>query len=344
VGRLKADVTDVGEFELVERIRARVGPPGLATPVGIGDDAAVVTAAGAKRLLVTTDAAVERIHFRFSYSTPKEIGAKAAVGAISDIAAMGGAPTHLFLAIGIPYTTPLPRVDGIVDGILTVAGRWGAHLAGGDTTASPGRLFLVITVIGEAVGRAPITRDGARPGDRLLVTGWLGGSLAGLEFLRRAKKRVRDASVAHAVARYRAPVPRVAEAALLAKRFRPTSMIDISDGLSSEIHHLAEASGVGFRVDLDELPIDSGVHAVAKMLSRGGDLKRSVERMVLSSGDEYELLFTLPADEAEPAVRALRRAGTIARVIGEATAARAIVGYDRSGGERPIEAQGYRHF
>ncbi len=343
---------DLGEFGWIERVRARVGAPDAATRLGIGDDAAVIAriargASGAPSapaspvhdLLVTTDASLEGVHFRFDFSSPREIGAKAAAGALSDIAAMGGAPSHLFLAFGAPPTSSVETADAILDGILSVASAAGAHLAGGDTIASPDRVLLVLTVLGAPVGAAPIARSGARPGDALLVTGALGGSLAGLTLLLDAPDRVAEPAFAAALLRHRAPSSRIPEAALLATQFHPTSMIDISDGLSSDVRHLADASGVGFRIDLASLPIHPGARAVAAAL--GGD----ATHLALTSGEEYELLFTVPADEASAIARALPAAtGTPANVIGEATAARGVVARDASGREAPLPTLGHRHF
>jgi thiamine-monophosphate kinase len=334
------DLRALGEFGLIERIRARVGVTHHATILGIGDDAAVIATPASGQALVTTDAYLEGIHFRLDLAAPEEIGAKAAAGAISDIAAMGGRPSHLFLVFGAPPETAVETVDALLDGLLAAAARHGAHLAGGDTIASPDRILIALTAVGAAVGAAPITRAGARPGDRLLVTGALGGSLAGLTLLLEAPDRAADPAFAAALLRHRAPVPRVAEAALLATRFHPTAMIDVSDGLASEIGHLAAASGVGFRVDLAAIPIHAGARAVAGALGRPDALA-----LALESGEEYELVFTAPADEAHAIASVLHgETGTPAAVIGEATATRAVVARDAAGRETPLDTRGYRHF
>lgn len=330
---------DLGEFGLIERVRARAGAPGPGTLVGIGDDAAVVAAPRTGALLVTTDAYLEGVHFRLDWSAPFEVGAKAAAGALSDIAAMGGRPAHLFLALGAPPDTPIDTVDAILDGILAVASRCGAHLAGGDTIASPDRILLVLTATGEPAGPAPVRRAGARPGDRLLVTGSLGGSLAGLTLLREAPDRAAEPAFAPALLRHRAPEPRLAAAALLTSRFHPTAMIDVSDGLASEVAHLAAASGVGFRVDLAAVPLHPGARAVAAALGR------DATRLALASGEEYELLFTAPPEEAAGIARALAaETRTPATPIGEAIAEHALVARDASGRDAPLAPEGFRHF
>ncbi len=333
------DLRALGEFGLIERIRARVGVTHPATILGIGDDAAVIETPPSGQALVTTDAYLEGIHFRLDLAAPEEIGAKAATGAISDIAAMGGRPTHLFLAFGAPPETAVETVDAILDGLLAAATRHRAHLAGGDTIASPERILIALTAIGAAAGAAPITRAGARAGDRLLVTGALGGSLAGLALLLEAPERAADPAFAAALLRHRAPAARVAEAALLATRFHPTAMIDVSDGLASEIAHLAAASGVGFRVDLAAVPVHGGARSVSAALGR------DPLALALESGEEYELVFTAPADEADAIAHVLHaETGTPASPIGEATATRAVVARDAAGREAPLAARGYRHF
>jgi thiamine-monophosphate kinase len=333
------DLRDLGELGLIERIRARAGAAPPSTPLGIGDDAAVVATPPSGRMLVSTDAYLEGIHFRLDFSSPDEIGAKAATGALSDIAAMGGRPTHLFLMLGAPPSTSVAVIDGLVSGLCAVASRHGAHLAGGDTISSPERILIGLTALGAPAGAGPITRAGARPGDALLVTGALGGSLAGLEILAGAPDRAADPAAAAALLRHRAPVPRVAEAALLVERFHPTAMIDVSDGLASEVAHLAAASGVGFRVDLAAIPVHGGARAVAALLGR------DPLAFALGSGEEYELLFTAPPGEAAAIARELPlETGTPAAVIGEATASRALVVRDAAGREVPLSPAGFRHF
>lgn len=333
------DLRDLGELGLIERIRARAGAPPPSTPLGIGDDAAVIATPTGGRVLVSTDAYLEGIHFRFDFASPEEIGAKAAAGALSDIAAMGGRPTHLFLAFGAPAATSVEIVDGLVGGLLAVAARHGAHLAGGDTIASPERVLLALTAIGIPAGAEPITRAGARPGDRLLVTGALGGSLAGLSLLLAAPDRSADPAFAAALLRHRAPAARLPEAALLAARFHPTAMTDISDGLASEIARLAAASGVGFRVELAAIPVHAGARAAAAAIGR------EPLALALESGEEYELLFTAPPDEAAAIARVLlAETGTPATVIGECTSEGAVIGKSPTGHEAPLAPKGYRHF
>jgi thiamine-monophosphate kinase len=330
---------DLGERALIERVRRRVAAAGGAPPViGIGDDAALVAPVSPRGMLVTVDAALEGIHFRQDFSTPREVGWKAAAGALSDIAAMGGVARHLFLTLGAPPRTRVETIDALLDGLLDLAGRHGVSLAGGDTIASPERILLALTAVGEPAGERAITRAGARPGDALLVTGTLGASLAGLTLLREAPA-LAIPKFAAALARHRTPEPRLAEGALLATAFHPTAMIDVSDGLATDVGHLAAESAVGFRVDLASLPIDDGARAVAAALGRD-----PIE-FALASGEEYELLFTAPRDEADAIREALARAACApATIIGEATAERAVRARAPSGRERELHPTGFEHF
>jgi thiamine-monophosphate kinase len=334
---------DLGELALIERIAARARRTLGARAdirIGIGDDAAVLDAPRAGALLVTTDAYVEGIHFRRDFSSDREIGWKAAAGALSDIAAMGGRARHLFLALGAPSETPLGAIDAIVDGLLELSTQHGVALAGGDTVASPDCIFLGLTVLGEPAGAAPITRSGARPGDRVLVTGALGGSLAGLLLLRlHGSESPTSPDALAALARHRAPEPRLREASLLASRFPLSAMIDISDGLSSEVHHLASASKVGIRIDLTRIPVAPSAAKLA------GTFGFSAMQLALESGEEYELLFTAPAAEADAIGQALAdETGTPATIIGEVTADSRVVSRDARGHEAPLAAGGWRHF
>jgi thiamine-monophosphate kinase len=337
---------DVGELTLIERIAARArarsrGAGDAGIRVGIGDDAAVLDAPRAGTLLVTTDAYVEGIHFRRDFSSDREIGWKAGAGALSDIAAMGGRARHLFLALGAPAETPLAAIEAIVDGLLEISARHDVALAGGDTVASPDRILLGLTVLGEPAGSAPITRSGARAGDRVLVTGALGGSLVGLLLLRLnrgAESRTSPDALA-ALERHRTPEPRLREASLLATRFPVSAMIDVSDGLSSEIHHLASASRVGMRIDLPRIPI------AASAANLAGSFGFSRMHLALESGEEYELLFTAPAAEAEAIVQTLAdETGTPATIIGEVTSDPRVTSRDARGHEASLAPSGWRHF
>jgi thiamine-monophosphate kinase len=271
----------VGEFELLDRIRARLPQPGPHVRLGSGDDAAVTVPAGATATSV--DALIDGVHFRREWSSPEQIGAKALAVALSDLAAMGAEPGEAYVVLGIPTDLDEEGCLELLDGIVRVAEEAGTTLAGGDVTRAPA-LTLAMTVVGHARNAADlVTRSGAQPGDALVVTGELGGAAAGLLSLEADEERP------DLIARQLEPKPRLAEGRALAKA-GATAMIDLSDGLGGDAKHLARASGVGLRIDATALPLADGVTDLT---------------LAVSGGEDYELLATIPPDriDAIPATR-----------------------------------------
>jgi thiamine-monophosphate kinase len=264
------------EFDLVRRLIARWGP--LAQ--GIGDDAAVLDVPAGQRLVVSTDASVEDVHFRRAWLTPREIGRRAAVSALSDLAAMAAAPLGVVVAIALPDVWRA-AIDELADGIGDAVRECGATIVGGDLTRAT-ELSITLTVLGAAA--APLGRGGARAGDAVYVTGVLGGPLLALRAWERG-----DEPAAADRARFAGPVARLAEARWLADR-GATALVDVSDGLAADLGHVAAASGVRLRVDADRLPRADGAGALE----------------AAASGEEYELALTAPADlDADAFVAAL---------------------------------------
>jgi thiamine-monophosphate kinase len=257
-----------GEFDAIRELLARWGDRAR----GVGDDAAVLEVPAGERLIVSTDSSVEGVHFRRDWLTPREIGYRATVAALSDLAAMAATPLGMLIAIAVPAGW---RADlgALADGIGDAAALCDVPIVGGDL-ARAAELSITVTVMGSAV--TPLTRSGARPGDRIWITGTLGGPARAIAAL--AANRAPDAASRE---RFAHPVPRLKEARWLAAR-GATAGMDISDGLVADAGHLAAASGVRVSLDLDRVPHVEGSDALT----------------AAGNGEEYELLIALPASAA----------------------------------------------
>jgi thiamine-monophosphate kinase len=325
-------VADLGESGLVDRILSRIGIPEGAD-VGGGDDAAVVSVAG-DPVVMTTDELVEAVDFDFSYCSGADVGWKAVAVNASDIAAMCGSPKWATLSLALALETPVTRVDAVLEGVLEASHRWGIGVIGGDISRAR-EMSLSVAMVGTTLGAKPVLRSGARPGDALCVTGSLGGAAAGLRLLRHrdaggeraeghpsGRTGASGDAAAALIARQLRPVARVEEAAVLAP-LDPSSMIDLSDGLGSDLARLMRASATGCTVDATALPLDPGLVSVF-----GAEREAALE-LAIVGGEDFELLFTIEEGKAASAVRAVENAGTACTKIGTITDGSCVVG-DRS--------------
>lgn len=304
----------MGEFELLARVRERLGEPGPRLLLGSGDDAAVTVPGGATATSV--DAIVEGVHFDRASATLAQIGHKALATALSDLAAMGAEPGEAYVVLGVPPDLDEEGCLEIVDGMLALASATGTELAGGDVTRSP-VLSLAVTVVGHAETPGQlVSRGGAEPGDVLVLTGELGGAAAGLLLLERPA--LLDAVPATTAARLRKrqlqPAPRLgAGRALAAAGAR--AMIDLSDGLGGDAGHIAAASGVGLRLEASALPLAKGL---AELAAASG---REPLSLAVSGGEDYELLAALPPERLGAAVASVGAAAeTTLTQVGEVVA------------------------
>jgi len=325
----------VAEFDLIAKLRGAIGPPGLGTLIGLGDDTAVYEPAGPLELL-TCDAFVEGIHFRRDFATFEEIGAKCMVANISDVAAMGGFPKRAVLSLCVPHDMVDGDVEAFYRGILEVCGRHGVEIVGGDTVSSPDGLIVSVALTGAADRDRIVTRAGAVVGDAVVVTGELGGSEAGLHAL--AEGLPDEGGVPDAKRRHLAPRARVAEAQALFEVATPHAMIDVSDGLSSDVWHIAKESGVGIALEANRIPLAPCAVEVAGRL--GID---SVD-LALASGEEFELVVALPEAEVERAAEHVEAVtGTlvtrIGTVVGESEGCTLVT----ENGVVMLERRGYEH-
>lgn len=322
------DKNKTDEFSRIASIEAQVGPAGARTLIGIGDDTAVVRPSQ-HPMLLCTDAMVENVHFDRRWISARDLGHKALAACLSDLAAMNGHPLHALFSLALPKTVADSFLDEFFKGASALAQETGCDIIGGDLTSSPGPIFIDVSCVGEA--EHPIQRGGASPGDWLAVSGHPGDSAAGLLALQSGLQGYDQLKRAHLKPRPRFDLlPALSSPARIC-----TSMIDISDGLSSELHHLARRSGVGFEVEEAHLPLSEEARALAETV------RCQALDWALSGGEDYELLVTLDA-------ALVKRAGgpppgftLIGRVV-QPDQGLSLV--HANGRKSKIEATGFNHF
>jgi thiamine-monophosphate kinase len=320
------------EFELIDQLETLFAGGSPRVLRGIGDDAAVVRGSG--YAVVSVDAMVEGVHFRTDQLTFREIGHRALAGALSDLAAMGSGVGEAYLVLGLPPGTGSPQALELAEGASDLAAGTGVAIVGGDVVTAP-RLTVSFTVIGWAEDPgALVGRDGARPGDRVVVTGTLGAAGAGLALLEHpeAGAELADHLPRELRARYAQPQPRLAEGRTLA-RLGASSLIDLSDGLARDVGHLARRSGVRIELSLASLPLAAGVEPVAARL---GLDPRS---FAATAGDDYELCACVPAAAADRLQAAWPSANAALTWIGAVVEGPAGVTFSDAAGE----LAGYEH-
>lgn len=316
----------LGEFGLIADLTGDIRP-GPSVRLGIGDDCAEVEVGGAS-LLLTCDASLEGVHFHRDWGTPEDIGWKATVSALSDIAAMGGRACYLLVTLALPEDVEVEWVESAYRGIRHAAAFAGAEIVGGDTTASRSGIVLDFSVIGEVTGRA-VRRAGARPGDLLAMTGAVGARGAGLHAL------LHEINAPELTGEYLHPFPRLVEGRWLQAQDAVHAMMDVSDGLLPDARHIAKSSGVGINLRGDWLPQHAAVERFWEELGENSTARR------LRSGEEYELLVAVNRAEAA-AVREtfLHTFEVPLTFVGECTHAHAGVRID---GEA-VRDEGFEHF
>lgn len=319
------------EFDFINKLRQRAAVSGQSLVAGIGDDAAVLRSTPGKETVITADLLVEDIDFRRTTTPPYLLGHKALTVSLSDIAAMGARPLWSMISIGVPEDLwQTDFVERLYDGLLELANRYGVQLIGGDTSRTNERLVIDSIVSGECTTGRAILRSGASAGDQIFVTGSLGAAAAGLRLIERgahlAEQNLADEDsqkLDHVLLRQLRPEARVGWGIVLGEERLATAMIDLSDGLSSDLNRLCEASNVGALVDSAALPIDD------RVIDLCGRRALDPLQLALHGGEDFELLFTVkPGDVA----RLPRRVdGVELKRIGEIT--------DASQGVRISEGQ-----
>ena len=302
-------ISDLGEFGLIDLIQRLLPKPGGNVILGIGDDTAALRLQDGRLLLATCDVQVEGRHFRRDRISPYLLGRRTAAINLSDIAAMGGTPLYPLVSLGLPSELEVSWVEEFYRGLETELSTEGALVVGGNLTSAE-KIFVDLTLLGEVAEEEMLTRSGGGPGDRILVTGALGTSCAGL--LAFDEGLSSHADVAEATTAHLTPRARVKEGRSIAKTKLATSMIDISDGLAGDLHHLCLASGYSARIWADRLPIAPVTREVARRL------RKDPLDLALHGGEDYELLFTAPASAVEEIREEVYKAsGTQVALIGE---------------------------
>jgi thiamine-monophosphate kinase len=330
----------VGEKKLIQQIRrgVRRGP---AVATGIGDDCAVLRVPRGHELLVTTDFSIENVHFRRDWHPPELVGRRCLTRGLSDIAAMGGEPLAAFLSLAVASDVPQKWVDRFLKGLLDLANEFKVPLAGGDTAQSEGGVQADIVVVGSVPKGKAVLRSGAKPGELIYVTGELGGAAAKLAEMKLAGTKLSggfSAESSRPSSRHfdrhsdrhsdpQAPQPRLSVGQSLRRRGMASAMIDVSDGLSTDLEHICQESRVGAEIE-----------AVAIPRAEVGSSRQAGLKFALHGGDDYELLFTSAAKIPS------RIAGVRVTQIGRITRDAGMRLIDADGRARRLKAEGWEHF
>jgi thiamine-monophosphate kinase len=327
------------EDELVAALRKILAEDVPGVRLGPGDDAALVEF-GPHLGILTADLLVEGVHFRRETTSARDLGYKALAVNVSDVAAMGGSPRYAMVSLGIPEDVETTWVVELYGGLRDAGAEYATTIVGGDTSRSDG-VVISVALTGEVPEDLAVTRSGARPGDRIVVTGTLGAAAGGLRLAEAARHDVpavatpEGRELLEASARPRA---RVGEGQSLA-RLGATAMMDISDGLAIDLGRLCRESGVGASVNLDRVPVSPALRGL------GSSLAVDPLTLAIEGGEDYELLATLRAEAVEQATETLKdRFGTPLADIGEIKAGEGLVAVGPDGSERPLEPKGWDHF
>ena len=338
---MRTEIATLGEFGLIDRLTEGIKPENESTKYGVGDDAAVLSYPSEKQILVTTDLLMEGVHFDLTYVPLKHLGYKSAVVNFSDIYAMNGTPRQITVSLALSKRFSVEDMEELYSGIRLACQQYHVDIIGGDTSSSLTGLAISITCIGDADKDKVVYRNGAKPNDLICITGNLGAAYMGLQLLEREKRVLRGVKDPepefkgneYLLQRYLKPAARRDIVELLAEeKIVPTSMIDLSDGLASDLLQICKASKCGARIYLDRIPIARQTTAFAE------EIHTDPVVAALNGGEDYELLFTVPLALQE---RVMRMGGVdvIGHITAENTGAYLVT---PDGGEIRLKAQGFR--
>lgn len=335
----RTEISSLGEFGLIDRITKDIPITNKETVKGVGDDAAILQFSGDEETLVTTDLFMEGVHFDLTYFPLKHLGYKSVVANISDIYAMNGTPKQITVSLALSRKFCIEDVEELYAGIRLACQQYGVDIIGGDTTSSLTGLAIGITAIGTAPKGTAIKRSGAKETDLICVTGNLGAAYMGLQLLEREKIATAGKDIQpdfqgkeYILERQLKPEARKEVVEKLREEgVRPTAMIDVSDGLSSELMHICKQSGTGCRIYEERIPIDYQTAIMAE------ELNMNVVTCALNGGEDYELLFTVPIADHEK-VAAMKDVRVIGHIVSDSMGLALIT---RDGVEIELKAQGW---
>jgi thiamine-monophosphate kinase len=330
---------EIGEFGLIARIKKSWPASSPQVFKAIGDDAAVSSLLPGNDLVSTVDLLIEDVHFELSWISPAQLGRKSLAVNISDLAAMGAIPRWMLISLAVPPRLNVEFFDEFFSGMRSMADAHGVSLLGGDTSSSPDRLFISITLLGEGEKNSLLYRQGAQPGDDLYVTGTLGDSLLGLHLGKSLKGNPLSAEENFLLRRHLDPIPRLEEGRELAGKRIARAMIDVSDGLLSDLKHICEESQVGAVIHAQKLPLSGALRSLVP----GGP--GQAWKWALKGGEDYELLFSASPEKASE-VQTLAREWPcgVTRIGRIEPLAHGVVVQGEKGPVDPAELKGYDHF
>jgi thiamine-monophosphate kinase len=334
-GRM-VSVGEIGEFGLIERIRARRPIQDEDLVVGIGDDCAVVRRGPVLEVL-TTDCLVEGTHYRDGWLSMKDIGWKVLAVNVSDVAAIGGIPRHALVTLFLPGDFEVKQVDDIYEGMEECGDIMGVSIVGGDIVRTVGPFAVSVALSGVCERDQLVLRSGAREDDLVVVTGALGEASVGMRMMHEGSAGGRSGDP-ECIRRFQRPMPRLNEARTIVQTLLPSSMIDISDGLLSDLWHIMDASGVGAVLEADRIPVGQCVLDYFQ-----GDREEALSQ-AMGGGEDYELLFTVNSRHEELLAEVSRGLGVGLTPIGRITAKGTGVKLAKAGGERELGRTGFDHF
>ena len=326
------------ESKIISLLRKRAGVNDEVR-LGIGDDAAVIKTTAGKDMIACCDLMVEGVHFRTEWTPPRLLGRKALAVNLSDVAAMGGVPKFAMMSLALPHKCSSEFIDELFLGVFELADASGVSIIGGDTSSSRDSLFIDVSVIGECQSGNAVTRRGAKVGDRIYVSGSLGASALGLSLLEDGhrlndSKDPTDAMRQEAILKHLSPEPQLTVGRAIGEAGLATAMIDISDGLSTDLWHILDESGCGAIVHSGNIPIAACLFSLASEIDR--------LRLALNSGEEYELLFTARPESQRQVAELSNALGATLTAVGEIIEGKGLQ-LERADQLEPILPSGFEH-